>query len=179
MPPRPNKLIPALYGGIIMGFISGVPVLNIVNCCCCAGVLFGGLMAVFFYKNDLKPDMPPLSSSDAIAVGALAGLFGAIIACILEATVMLTMGNIAGSTIVDLILKFYDRAGIRDQLPPGALDQLETLRLARYTPLLFVRALIVHPLFGLLGGLIGYAVFKPKGIPVVPPSPPQPPAAQA
>jgi len=178
MPPRPNKLIPALYGGIIMGFISGVPFLNVVNCCCCAGILFGGFMAVFFFKNDLKPDMPALSSSDALAVGALAGVFGAIIASILEATVMLTMGNLAGNTIVDLILKFYDRAGIRDQLPPQALDQLEAFRLARYTPLLFIRSMIVHPLFGLLGGLIGYGVFKPKAIPIVPPPPPAPPPAQ-
>jgi hypothetical protein len=92
---------------------------------------------------------------------------------------MLTIGNLTGNTIVDLILKFYDRAGIRDQLPPGTLDQLDTLRLARYTPLLFVRSLVIHPVFGLLGGLIGYAVFKPKVLPVVPASPPAPPPAQA
>ena len=161
-----------------MGLISGIPFLNFVNCCCCAGILFGGFMAVFFYKNDLKPDMPPLSSSDALAVGVLAGLFGAIIASILEAVTMLTFGNLTGGTIVDMILKFYDRTGIRDQLPPGALDELEAMRLARYTPLLFVRSLVIHPVFGLLGGLIGYAVFKPKALPVVPPSPPAPPAAQ-
>ncbi len=181
MPPRPNKLVPALYGGIIMGVISGVPFLNIVNCCCCAGILFGGFMAVFFYKNDLKPDMPPLSSSDALAVGVLAGVFGAIVASILEGTIMLAFGNLAGNTIVDLILKFYDRAGLRDQIPPGTLDQLDALRLSRFTPLVFIRSLVIHPVFGLLGGLIGYAVFKPKAVPVVPPPspPPSPPIAQA
>ena len=36
------------------------------------------------------------------------------------------------------------------------------------------RVLVVDPLFGLLGGLIGYAVFKSK-TPAVPPQPPLPP----
>jgi len=171
MPPKPAKLVPALYGGIIMGLISGIPFLNFVNCCCCAGILFGGFMAVFFYKNDLTSDMPPLTSSDALAVGALAGVFGAIVACILEGALMLTLGNVAGNAIIDLILKFYDRAGIRDQLPPGALDKLQDLRMMGFSPFLILRAFMIHPLFGLLGGLIGYGVFKPKMISVVPPPP--------
>lgn len=177
MPPKPNKVIPALYGGIIMGVISGVPFLNFVNCCCCAGILFGGFMAVFFYKNDLKPDMPPLASGDALAVGALAGVFGAIISSILEGALMLTVGNLAGQTLVDMILRLYDRFGIRDQLPPGSLDQLEMLKLARYSPFMVVRAFMIHPLFGLLGGLIGFSVFKPKV--ALPPSALVPPPAQA
>jgi len=47
-----------------MGLISGIPFLNFVNCCCCAGVLFGGFMAVFFYSKELKAGMAPLESSD-------------------------------------------------------------------------------------------------------------------
>ena len=172
MPPKPNKLVPALYGGIIMGLISGIPFLNFVNCCCCAGIMFGGFMAVFFYKNDITSDMAPLTSGDALAVGALAGVFGAIIASILEGVLMLTIGNLTGNTLVDIILKFYDSAGVRDQIPPQALDQLENLRLMRYSPLLVLRAFMLHPLFGLLGGLIGYGIFKPKVVPVVPPPPP-------
>lgn len=139
--------------------------------------MFGGFMAVFFYKNDLKPDMSPLTSGDALAVGALAGVFGAVVASILEGAMMLTIGNLAGNTLVDLILKFYDHAGIRDQLPPGTLDKLEQLKMMRYSPFLILRAFMLHPLFGLLGGLIGYSVFKPKAIPLVPPAPPPQPQA--
>lgn len=36
---------------------------------------------------------------------------------------------------------------------------------------IFFVNLIIDPLFGLLGGLIGYAVFKPKTPPVMPPPP--------
>ena len=174
MPPKPPKAVPALYGGIIMGLISGIPFLNLLNCCCCAGIMFGGFMAVFFYKNDLKPDMAPLTSGDALALGALAGVFGAIVASVLEGVLMLTLGNLAGNTIVDMILKFYDSTGIRDQLPPGTLEKLESLKMMHYSPFLILRAFMIHPLFGLLGGLIGYGVFKPKVEPAMPPPPPQP-----
>jgi hypothetical protein len=43
----------------------------------------------------------------------------------------------------------------------------------------FVFSIIIDPLFGLLGGLIGYSIYKPKpGVfpPVMPPKPPAPPA---
>ena len=66
MKEKPGMLMPALYGGIIMAVISTVPGLSLINCLCCAGVLLGGFMAVFFYKKELMPDMPPMTSSDGI-----------------------------------------------------------------------------------------------------------------
>jgi hypothetical protein len=174
MSTKPNKMLPALYGGLIMGIISGVPFLNFVNCCCCAGIMLGGFLAVFFYKNDIKPDMPPLMSSDALAVGALAGVFGAVVSSVLEGAALLAFGNLTGKTIADIITGIYGRAGIIDQLPPQALEQLNALEYMKFTPLLVIRAFILHPLFGLIGGLIGYAVFKPKQILVQPPTVPAP-----
>jgi hypothetical protein len=174
MSAKPNKMLSALYGGLIMGVISGVPFLNFVNCCCCAGIMLGGFLAVFFYKNDIKPDMPPLTSNDALAVGALAGVFGAVVSSVLEGAALLAFGNLTGKTIADLITEIYGRAGILDQLPPQALDQLHALELMKFTPLMVLRAFILHPLFGLIGGLIGYAVFKPKQIPLQPPAVPMP-----
>jgi hypothetical protein len=172
MQAKPNKVLPALYGGIIMGVISGVPFLSLINCCCCAGILFGGLMAVFFYKKDLTQEMPPLSSSDALVVGALAGVFGAVVASVLDGLFMMALGNLTGEKIADLIREFYDRSGVTSDLPPGTLDQLDALRNAQFSALKVFQAFIIHPLFGLLGGLIGYAVFKPKPeVPAVPPTP--------
>jgi hypothetical protein len=84
MPEKPSKLMPALYGGIIIGLISGIPFLSFVNCLCCAGVLFGRVMAVFFIRKIL-PLRCRLTRSDALAVGALAGLFGALFSNILAA----------------------------------------------------------------------------------------------
>ncbi len=163
MAEKPSKLMPALYGGIIMGLISGIPFLNFVNCLCCAGVMFGGFMAVFFYKKDLGPDMPVLTNSDGIALGALAGLFGAIFASVLTAIFFFTIGNVSAEATYKLVLSIYDSIGILDKMPPEAIEQMESSMMeGGLSPTTIITSFVINPLFGLIGGLIGYAVFKPK-----------------
>lgn len=171
MPPKPNKLQPALVGGVTIGVISAVPFLNLINCFCCAGVLLGGFLAVMIYKNNITPGMAPLTSNDAIAVGALAGLFGAVIATVLGGMILALFGNVTGEMIYDFMIK----SGV--EVPEELYDELreslveETLGFGWLMMSLFVGA-IVDTLFGLLGGLIGFAVFKPKTPPVAPAVPP-------
>lgn len=168
---KPNKLMPALYGGIVAGVISGLPFINIINCFCCAGVMLGGLLAVFFYKKDLPPDTSPLTSSDGIQLGVLSGVFTAIISTILGAIIFFSAGNVTGEALYNFMVE----SGIMDQLPPETLEQMEEgLMSAEISPLSVVMSFIIDPLFGLLGGLIGYALFKPKQqmTPMQPPPPP-------
>jgi len=84
-------------------------------------------------------------------------------------------GNVMGEFIMK-ILREYSA-----QLPEQTLDQIESA-LERKMSVLFViigffQNLVLHSLFGLLGGLIGYSIFKPKQSPMMPP-PPMPPPAQ-
>jgi hypothetical protein len=169
MQEKPSMLLPALYGGIIMAVISAVPGLNLVNCFCCAGVLFGGFMAVFFYKKELMPDMPPMTSSDGVQLGALAGVFGGIIGSLLSVVIMQLAGNVGG----EMMLSFME--GFRDTMPPEAWDNMEeSIREGHVSPLQMIFGVIINVIFGLLGGLIGYSVFKPKQqiMNIQPPSPP-------
>jgi hypothetical protein len=166
MPEKPSKLMPALYGGVIIGIISGVPFLSFVNCLCCAGVMFGGVMAVFFYKKDLPPDNPTFTNSDAIALGALAGVFGALISNVITGILLVTVGNIAGKAIYDLVIGLYDSMGILDKMPPDAVEQMEQgMMEGGLSVTNIILSFVIYPLFGLLGGLIGYAMFKPKPLP--------------
>jgi hypothetical protein len=171
MPEKPNKLMPALYGGIIMGVVSGLPFLNLLNCFCCAGILLGGFLSVLFYTREAPPGTLQLTSGDALQLGVLAGLFGAFIETALHAAVLGSVGNIVGETLRQAL------EGMGDMIPPEALDQLDRAfgGLATLTPLAiffsFLKSIIINPVFGLLGGLIGYAVFKPKPA-AVPPQPP-------
>jgi len=172
MPNKPSILMPALYGGIIMAVISAVPGLNLLNCLCCAGVMFGGLMAVFFYKKDLTAQTP-LESSDGVKLGLLAGVFGAIIGSILTAGLMAVTGNVGGQMVKSML----ESSGALDKMPPEAVEQMESgLRETSLSFFAVIMSLIIDPLFGLLGGLIGYAVFKSKSGAVVPQPPVQPPA---
>jgi hypothetical protein len=155
---KPPILLPALYGGIVIGVLVGVPYLNFVNCCCCAGVLAGGVLAVFFYKKDFMPDMPPLDSGDALKVGALAGAIGGVVATVLGQLLQLVSGqNVKeeletamehmpggeGEAVLQMVMSFVDSPF--------------------YILIGLVFSVFLCTVFGLLGGLIGYAVFKPRG----------------
>lgn len=161
MPEKPGKLMPALYGGIVMGVLSGIPFLNLINCLCCAGVLLGGFLAVFFYDKDLGPDMS-LTNSDSLQLGALAGVIGAVVSTVIGAILIFTVGNVAGEAMYGFVYDLYDSMGVIEQMSPEQLDQLETMKADELSPFNILGAFIVYPLFGLLGGLIGYAVYKKK-----------------
>jgi hypothetical protein len=154
---KPGILMASLYGGIIMGVISAVPGLNLINCLCCAGVMLGGAAAVFFYKKELTPDMKPLESADGMKLGALAGVFGGIIGTILTIIVLKTVGNVSGEMMLGLM------EGFRDKMPPESWDQMSEGMLSDEIPALNLAiGFVFDILFGLIGGLIGYQLFKPK-----------------
>jgi hypothetical protein len=175
MPNRPGIVLPALYGGIIMAVISAVPGLSLLNCFCCAGIMLGGFLSVFFYKKDLTSGMPALSSSDGLKLGALAGVFGAILTVILSKLVTMMLGGADEKMVKDLI----ESMGLADQLPPGTMEQIEEGMGAGLGVFQIIITFIIDPLFGLIGGLIGYSVFKPKQVvPMTPPPPPVLPPQQ-
>lgn len=172
MPEKPSKLMPAVYGGIIMGVISGIPFLSLINCLCCAGIMFGGFMAVFFYKKDLKPEHPPLTSGDGVTLGALAGVFGAIVGTILTVIIFYAVGDVARQAIY----RIMEDSGVMESMPPEARNQMEhSMSGSALSVASLFFAFILDPLFGLLGGLIGYGVFKPKAGTTMPMPPMQPP----
>ena len=124
-------------------------------------------MAVFFYKKDLTGTMPPLSSGDGVKLGLVAGVFGAIISIILSKIIYAVVGGVDSEMVMGLL----DSMGLKDQLPPEALAGLEQGGDPMGVFQIFV-TFVISPVFGLLGGLIGYSVFKSK--PVPPPPPPAP-----
>lgn len=148
-----------MYGGIIMGVLSATPFLSFVNCLCCAGIMLGGFMSVYFYKKTLTEEMEALTSADGMGLGAFAGLFGAVASTILSGLFFLMLGNIVN----EAILEAMQSGGFLDQLPPDARMQMEQSMVNQGFSLIgIVISFIICPLFGLLGGLIGYAVFRKR-----------------
>ena len=68
-------LQPALLGGLVIGVLSALPVINLANCCC-AWVLFGGGLAAYLMQQQ-RP--MPISPGDGALVGLLAGVIGAVV----------------------------------------------------------------------------------------------------
>lgn len=152
----------ALLGGVISGATIGLPVLGFLNCACCAGVMLGGFLAVFFAKKDLGEEPSSVSRTDALQLGVLSGLAGTVIGTILHGIVML----VAGDVMVDLVSTILRDGDLRNSLPPELLIALDEFMaeqggfsLIDLTGHFFIW-LFLAPLFGLVGGLIGYSLLR-------------------
>jgi len=154
-----ERLQPALWGGVFIGVLSALPYVSTLNACCCLWVVSGGVLAAYLLqeRNPL-----PILTSDAALTGLAAGALGAIIATLLGLGIGLVQG--------------VDPTAALDQIPGGDLppEMTELVETLRSLPVSFwylgplVISLIVFPIFGTLGSLLGVAVFK-KNLPPPPP----------
>ncbi len=176
---KPNKLRAALLGGLIIGIITGLPAISFLNkCCCCGGVMLCGLISLYLYKQEFNDEMQPLESSDALILGIIAGLTGALIGTVVGILSSLIFGPVDKKIAVRL-LNWAEKQGT---LPPDSLNQAdeminqlqksidEGLKLRDIlSELLF--GIILYPIFSMIGGIIGYGIFGKKK-PAAPPEAP-------
>ena len=143
----PNKLKPALIGGIAEGVASSVPILNIANLPCCLLVVGGGVLAAYLYMKDAPPSaQAPLG--DGLKLGLLAGLIGAVVFALISIPMAM------------LIPWWPFGPPPLENLPPEVASMLSSpVPLAIFFGLI---SLIIDPIFCGLGGLIGVAIFNKK-----------------
>jgi len=174
---KPSKLRSAILGGLMIGAISGIPGLNLLNCCCCAGILLGGALSVYLYRQEFTDEMPPLESSDALILGIIAGIIGALVTTALSAMITLLLGPVETEMMRNFMEKLTQKLEDHGSVPPGTMenmrDQFEQAIKEGGTVGGILRslvyALILYPIFSMLGGLIGFGIFGKKKPPVPPP----------
>ena len=83
----PAKTQPALLGGVVIGVLSALPVINLANCCC-AWILFGGALAAYLMQQN-HPE--PIMIGDGAIVGLLAGVVGAFVWLIVSVPISVVM----------------------------------------------------------------------------------------
>jgi hypothetical protein len=138
-----SLLISAGAGGIIMSFLSIMPVLSMANCILCLWMWVGGIMAVYIYTR-MEPG--PLPGSRGAAIGAVAGIVGAVI----FAGVTLLIGGVA--TLATLL----ESVDAEDVLLVAGIQ-------GAYVLIVLVAMLVLCPGIGALAGLIGAELFgKPQ-----------------
>jgi hypothetical protein len=155
----PSRLQPAFFGGLFIGVLSSLPFVGNLNACCCLWVLAGGVLTAYLLQ---ERTVPPLTAGDGALAGLLAGVIGALIAGVLTVAFQVMTGT-AGP-------------GAFDQLPEGippeferTFEQLRSLPPVVWYVLPLAIFIVVFPIFGMLGGLLGVAIFKKKLPP--PPAP--------
>ena len=151
-----EKLQPALLGGVLIGVLSALP---FVGACCCLWVIVGGVLTTYLLQERITT---PVSAGDATVAGLLAGVFGAFISTLVGQLVTLFRGGTMSDAVNSLLA--------RGELPPEMTGALERVR--DFPPAVFVIgsllvALVIFPVFSMLGSLLGVALFKKT-----PPPPP-------
>lgn len=166
-------LQPALLGGVALGVLSALPVINLANCCC-AWVIFGGGLAAYLLQQQ-RPD--PISAGDGALVGLTAGALGAVVWTL----VSIPLNAALLPFQADLLERALSNAS---DMPPEAREFLETLQSA---PVMgaaavvgFFIKLFACSAFAMIGGLFGALIFR-KNAPPPPdgssfPQPPFPPS---
>jgi hypothetical protein len=151
---------PALLGGIFIGVLSSLPVVNAGNLCCCLWVVAGGVLTVYLQQQDR---VGPVEPADAALGGLLAGVIGAILASI----VAIALYTVSGAMIEEQMRSALEQ---NPQIPAEVRDRLLVLFAGRNFALVQAAVFLpVFAIFGLLGGLLGLAVFRRKAPPPVQP----------
>lgn len=158
-----GRLQPAFYGGLLIGVLSALPIVSAGNCCCCLWVVLGGMLAVYLRQQNSPY---AVTSAEGALVGLLAGLIGAVIGVLISIPVEAMMGPFQRQLIERMI-------NAQPDLPTEMRDTIERAsaggRGAAGLAFKFVFMLITGTIFGMLGGLLGVAVFKKDAPPPPPP----------
>jgi hypothetical protein len=167
----PAKIQPALLGGVVIGVLSALPIINNANISC-AWILFCGAQAAYL-KHQKHPE--PIQAGDGAIVGLLAGIAGSFVWLILSIPISIVIAPLQSQMSQRVLRNASDMA-------PELRQLLESMSggPAIGIGLLFgfFVMLIVSTLFGMLGGLFGAMMFRKSQPPVVPPPiPPIPPSS--
>ena len=164
----PSKTQPALLGGLALGVLSALPVINLANCCGCAWVLFGGALAAYLMQQN-HPE--PIHIGDGAMVGLQAGAIGAFVWLVVSVPLNLVLSPISRGMAQRVLQSSAD-------IPPELRSIFEGTTagpaIGLGTVFFFFVMLFVCTLFGMLGGILGALMFRKSAPPVVPPPIPSP-----
>ena len=145
-----------LLGGLFIGVLSALPIVNLANCCC-LWILGGGAIAAYLA---LQEQPGPFGLMDGARVGFRAGIFGAVIWLFASTTVDLMLAPLQQSAADFMLRNATD-------IPPEVRSWLENLDNTASLParmiIGFFFQLFVAAPFAALGGLLGAAVFGRPG----------------
>ena len=158
------KLQPALLGGLFIGVLSSLPIVQAGNCCCCLWVILGGILTVYLQKQRTGG---LIDAGQGALAGALAGLIGGVIAAIAG----FALQQITGTGYDEMLQMML----ADENMPPEARQMLERLSGGVLAVVISFVTVIGSIIFGMIGGLLGVAIFK-KNTPPPPPPPPYSPS---
>lgn len=156
-----SKLKPALIGGVVLGILSAIPFVNIVNICCCLWAILGGILASHLY---IKNSTTPAGPGDGAVVGLLAGVVGAAIYIV----VGIPLSILAGSAMTGVMTRVL--SGMDPSQAEAIRQQMEASQSVAGAIVNGIITAVLLVVFSTIGGLLGIPIFEKRK--AVPPPPP-------
>src|SRR5262245_48405011 len=149
----PSKTQPALLGGVAMGVLSALPLINLANCCC-AWIIFGGALAAYLMQQN-HPH--PVTIGAGAIVGLLAGVIGSFVWAIVSIPLSTAMSGFQQQMLDQALQNAQD-------MPPELKQFLESMGTGGALGVMSVIGLIfmlcIGSAFGMLGGILGALMFR-------------------
>ena len=137
-------------GGLVAGALNSIPILNFINCFCCAGIMLGGAVALIYYDRSfaIREYLPPAT---AVTIGITAGLFGAFISLGIDYIIYINFGHWEIEFLYDLLDEM-------DEVPSALGEMLgeleQELQAGFIWGSILFRNLILIPIFCLIGAVL-------------------------
>jgi hypothetical protein len=148
-----------LIGGLITGLGPFVPILNLA---CCVFPILGSIVAVAVYRS--SSSNPP-TNNDGIVLGVMTAVVGTLIYGLLLGPVTLIFGGILQSFLSAAVPSLADAPEeIRPLLEFFFTHFGTVVGVAVFSKI--VARLGVSLVFGIMGGILGVAILKPRAAPV-------------
>ena len=163
----------ALIAGTVCGIVSGLPFFGLLYLLCCSPIVGAGMGAVFLLVR---------SASQSVDYGraALAGTLAGMIAAPVFWITNLAGVFLSGNTFENVISEALDRSAAYMEGGREAASILVALGAPLLALVMACFLVVLFAPFGLVGGLLGRAIFErrpapPSNQPAPPSTPPAPP----
>lgn len=157
-PPELDFVQPALTGGMFLGLLSSIPIISAGNLLCCMWVLLGGGIAAIML---LRQRPSGITNGDAAFGGVLSGLFGAIVATVVQMSFRAIAARFFESQqqqLEDMLKQIGAEGPMRDWTLRAFSGEISVATIL-FT---FFTNLIAFALFAMIGGILAIAIINKR-----------------
>lgn len=149
---------PALVGGIFIGVLSALPIINVANCCC-LWITGGGVLSGYLAQQDAASGVSrkELTSARGAVAGCAAGMVGAVVWLVTMMVLDVVIAPLQERMVAEMIRNAQD-------MPDDVRAWLELLADRASSPFRlaagFLFQLLAGAIFSTLGGVLAAMFFR-------------------